>query len=134
MEDFKKKYVVAELNGVERLCKVKRGYFASDSWLEKGNFDGIAGNKFGIVDGANGVAGWVSKSNIRALKDEVEFDQLYKETCEEFKLRDYIEENIMSKKKPCNYWQAYIRLDYIPLYIDKGFTREEIIEYFQNLE
>lgn len=135
MEDFKKKYVVAEINGVERLCKVKRGYFASDSWFEKGNFDDVAGAKFGIVDGSDGEAGWISKSNIHALKDEVEFAKLYKDTCEAFQIRDYIEEAILPNKNKGNtYWKAYIKLDNIPLYVEKGFTSEEIISYFEEFD
>lgn len=133
MENFQKNYVVAEINGVKRLCKVKGGYFASDSWLEKGNCDDVAGDKFGIVDGADGEAGWISKSKIRALKDEVEFAKLYKETCRAFKIRDYIEEDIMPNMNFGDYWAAYSKLDYIPWYIAKGFTKEKIISYFKSL-
>lgn len=78
-EELKKQFAVWNNNGTEELVLVQSGYFASDSWLEKGHCNDVIGSKFGIL-GYDGRPGWVNKSNIRPLRDMEEFES-FKDSC-----------------------------------------------------
>ena len=73
-------------NGKEHLVKARKGYFASDAFIEGDEaFSQILGEKFGGIFGDDGDVATCNRRNIRRLTSDEEFEALYKNTCECFK-------------------------------------------------
>lgn len=73
-------------DGKEHLVKARKGYFASDAFIEGDEaFNQISGEKFGGIFGDDGDVATCNRRNIRRLTSDEEFESLYKNTCECFK-------------------------------------------------
>lgn len=75
-----------DFNGKEYLVKARKGYFASDAFIESDKaFSQIIGEKFGGIFGDDGAVATCSRRNIRRLTSDEEFEDLYAKACECFK-------------------------------------------------
>jgi hypothetical protein len=84
------KYCVYTNNKGERILGIARpGYFASDSFIENGNFDDILGDKFGIITGDDAKQYCVNKSRITSVEDN-ELSLLRSKCCPLFLLIEKI--------------------------------------------
>ena len=69
------------------LIKAEAGYFASKAWtISDKAYGEIAGTKFGAIFGDDATSSWVTKSDVRRLASDEEFEQLYEASCLNFKI------------------------------------------------
>ena len=69
------------------LMRVNGGYFASSAWMISDEaYSKIAGTKFGGLFGDDATTSFVSKFDVRRLRSDEEFEQLYNSSCLNFKI------------------------------------------------
>lgn len=127
-------YCVYTNNKGERILGIPTpDYFASAAFIKYGNFDGVAGYKFGIITGDDAKQYCVNKSRITPVKNEDELNILKAKTCPEFTLTEELRNIPVVGIKAYMDTSTFWAVNGVIMLKERGYSEEQIKEYYKGI-